>query len=611
VDPKIISNPFSYKKFLEKENPTILQMTPSGWRRIVQTEWHPSDSMKLLSGGEALPEDLANNLLKHVAYIWNVYGPTETTIWSTIKKITTANKITIGKEIFNTKIFVVSSSNTLLPYGIAGELCIGGDGVTPGYINNSIETKKKFIQLKIDENNSIPVYKTGDKVKQLKTGELIFLGRIDTQIKKYGYRIELGEIETQLLKHKHIKNAAVCFDTEDENVAIKAYIVPKNINTFSTDSLTPYLLRFLPTYMIPNQYVIINNMPKLANGKINRNVLKNFKTISNQVNKTITEANYSLMRHLWAKVPNKQDIELDDNFFQVGGNSLIALKLLISIEKSFNRKIEFVQLIQYPTPRKLMNQLYQKEKNVNLVKKSTIPSPILRLNRVNSNKNIFLIHPIGGHIFWFASLAQYIKSDWNVYGIQDPGVINGNVYFLTLEEMCQFYQRAIKKIQPKGPYYLAGASFGATAAFEIAKELSKDKEHVDFVGLFDGWAKYPKKINTQKFMQNNMWRQYHEMETKTLASQSFLMKPIVDIHWQRSNMLAEYKLEYIPVPLTLFKPTETMSIFKSIDCDDNGWRSYTNKLDIIQVPGNHESIFYEDNLRTLSKKLFDCLKKHC
>ena len=608
VNPTILNNPDLYKQFLEKEVPTVLQMTPSGWRRMIQTGWVPLPTMTLLSGGEALSKDIASILLKHVPYFWNVYGPTETTIWSTVKKIKNPRKITVGKAIANTNLFVVSHWDTLLPSGIPGELCIGGDGVAPEYINNIEETNRRFINIKID-STCMRVYKTGDKVIAGNKDELTFLGRFDEQIKQYGYRIELGEIEAQLLKHDNIKNAAVFFGLENETPIIKAFVELKKTDRFFINSLKNYLYQFLPHYMMPGQYVVVEHIPTLANGKIDRRSLNNLKTICKRRSQKITTADYSLMLYLWTKVLKKNDIMLDDNFFQVGGNSLLALRLLINLEKSFNRKITFTMLLQCPTPRELMNQLYHWKKSKKPIQRTAVPNPIVRLNQTKSNKNLFLIHPIGGHIFWFASLSQHMKQDWNIYAIQDPGVITGNVYFLNLEEMCQFYQNAIRKIQPKGPYYLGGASFGATAAFEIAKQLLQANEKINFVGLFDGWANYPKAINTKKFMQNNMWRQYHEMETKTLGAQSFLMKPIIDIHWQRSNMLSKYKLECIPVTLTLFKSLETMLVFKSIDCDDNGWQPYTNKLNIIRVPGTHESMFYGDNVSTLGKKILEYLQK--
>ncbi len=345
-----------------------MQATPSFYEEFVKDD-HNFNALKemkaLLVGGEALKEKVASKLLEvDRGVLYNMYGPTETTIWSTVKKIQDKKKITIGKPIANTKIYILDNHLQLCPVGVSGELYIGGDGVSKGYIHNQELTDDRFIPDPFTNNEKI--YRTGDIAKWLPNGELYYLGRTDHQVKIRGYRIELLEIENVICDIPGIVQSAVTTYMADEQVHVAAYL--KNEHKDKEHLIRQTLQLRLPNYMLPTQLVFIEELPLTPNGKIDKKRLPS-PTNSNRELKQVTAPRNELekkMVEIWSTYLNTKKIGIDDNFFEIGGNSMKAFQLLTTINEKLQLDLKIISFFQFPTIRLLVEDLRRSEDQIEI-----------------------------------------------------------------------------------------------------------------------------------------------------------------------------------------------------------------------------------------------------
>ncbi len=255
---------------IESGSATVVQATPATFQMLMAAEWETRKKLKLLVGGEALSKELADEMLKRSDDVWNVFGPTETTIWSTVARVRKNERITIGRPIGNTSIYILDDRKQPVPVGVPGELYIGGDGVAKGYIKRPELNEKAFVPNPFKRNDTI--YKTGDLARYLADGSIEYLGRIDFQVKIRGFRIELGEIESALLKFNELQEAVVAVREDNPgNKRLVAYLIPKDSSDPpSRRELDESLGKTLPDYMIPSSYVVLNSFPLTLNRKVNR-----------------------------------------------------------------------------------------------------------------------------------------------------------------------------------------------------------------------------------------------------------------------------------------------------------------------------------------------------
>jgi amino acid adenylation domain-containing protein len=353
-------------------NPTIMQATPATWRlllvaglseaRFNNAEFNDAKAekpqIKALIGGEALPNDLVSDLLPCVKELWNMYGPTETTIWSTCQRITDAAvPIEIGTPIANTQCYILDEQQRLLPSGVPGELYIGGKGVSHGYLHQENLTQERFIECPDFAEGLL--YKTGDRVTRLAQGVLRYHNRLDLQVKIRGYRIELGEIEHQLLALPELLSGAVI--AHDQRIL--AFYVLKANTKLSKLKIRKHLAKVLPKHMLPDFYVELESLPLTPAGKIDRKKLAQFEMQSNETSKdqmptTTSELYYG---NIWANLLNKapNTISVQDNFFDIGGHSLLSLQVVAQTKKDHGVQIPAAALvlntlgqlaINYPLP---------------------------------------------------------------------------------------------------------------------------------------------------------------------------------------------------------------------------------------------------------------------
>lgn len=347
----------SLLKTLETAKITMMQATPSTWRMMIEAGWDGSDNLKALCGGETLQVDLAEELIPRCKEVWNMYGPTETTIWSTCYHlIDPKGPILVGRPIANTQAYILDDRLRPVPVGVAGELYLGGYGVALGYMNLPEQTSKSFIPNPFiipGQPNSL-MYKTGDLCRYMPTGDLEHCGRIDHQVKVRGFRIELGEIENTLSSHAMIRQA-ICvvkeFSAGDSRIA--AYIVPENSQRPDDVIIKDYLREKLPGYMIPQYFMDIDVLPLTPAGKIDRKKLQAELEIgseSSQVSYVACETPTEIsVARIWEEVLKLETISKIDNFFNIGGHSLLAARVISRINREFDVVIKLGELFQRPT----------------------------------------------------------------------------------------------------------------------------------------------------------------------------------------------------------------------------------------------------------------------
>ncbi|MEH2466951.1 MAG: amino acid adenylation domain-containing protein [Nostoc sp.] len=343
-------------KALTTSGATFMQPTPVTWRLLLAAGWQGSPQLKMISTGEALPRELANQLLLKGACLWNLYGPTETTIWSTGYKVTTGNKaISIGYPLANTQIYILDSHLQPVPIGISGELYIGGEGLARGYLNRPELTAEKFISNPFSPNPKSRLYKTGDLARYLPDGHIEYLGRIDYQIKLRGFRIELGEIETALLQHPGVKEGVVIVreDTSNENNLVGYIVAETGQDSLQVISqLRRFLKQQLPDFMVPTIFMALEAMPLTPNGKVDRKALP-----EPDASRPELEANYVAPRtpieqqiaDIWMQVLNVKRVGIYDNFFELGGYSLVGIQVVSRVRQALQVEILMSNLFELPT----------------------------------------------------------------------------------------------------------------------------------------------------------------------------------------------------------------------------------------------------------------------
>jgi amino acid adenylation domain-containing protein len=336
---------------IQNEKATVMQATPATWRLLLSSGWVGSSDLKILCGGEAFPPDLVDALLKRSKCVWNMYGPTETTVWSTcFNVIDSKQPMRIGKPIGNTQVYIANKSLSHLPIGVYGELYIGGTGVTLGYLNRNDLTQKSFINNPF--GNGL-LYKTGDLARFHDDGTIEYLRRVDTQVKIRGFRIELGEIEGALTSHNDIANVAVIkVEPSPGDVRLAAYIVSKNGKSLNGSELKAHLKGKLPEYMVPQHFIDIETLPTTPAGKVDRKVLAaNFKSTSSSG--TEYEApklkNELALAAIWEEVLGVSRVGLKDNFFDLGGHSLLVTQVISRIRKTIGIELNMRTFFEIPT----------------------------------------------------------------------------------------------------------------------------------------------------------------------------------------------------------------------------------------------------------------------
>jgi len=338
---EVISDGELLDEAIEDHSITVMQATPSTWRLLLAAGFEGRDTFRALCGGEAFPKDLAQRLLEVCGEVWNMYGPTETTVWSTCVKLSSPlERITIGRPIDNTTIYVVDDRGHRTPWGVAGELWIGGEGVALGYHGRPELTAERFVASPFGPGR---VYKTGDQVRLVAGGELEYLRRNDNQVKLRGFRIELGEIETALSTLPEVASAAVLVrEDRPGDQRLVAYLVVNEGARLEDAALRTKLREGLPDYMVPQHFVQLERFPLTPNGKLDRKALPAPTEMGVEPSSHFvapTTDSEKRLAELWQQVLGLPRVGGTDNFFELGGHSLLCLQMTAQLERQTGRRL--------------------------------------------------------------------------------------------------------------------------------------------------------------------------------------------------------------------------------------------------------------------------------
>jgi amino acid adenylation domain-containing protein len=455
---------------------TLMQATPSTWRLLIEAGWKGSRTLRVLCGGEALSRELADQLLARCASLSNLYGPTETTIWSSAAKIHANRPISIGRPLANTEMYVLDDALNPVPVGVPGELHIGGAGLARGYLNRPELTREKFVANPFHPHTRL--YKTGDLARYRADGEIEFLGRIDHQIKLRGYRIEPGEIEACLAQHAKITEAAVTArEDRPGDRRLVAYVVPRDAESPpSMSELRQTLKTRLPDYMLPSSFVVIDKLPLTPNGKLDRKALPAPDRLdagaSQVAPRTPLEAQLAA---IFATVLQIKSVGARDNFFDLGGHSFLVLRVLAEIEKAFGQRLSVATLFQAATVEEIAKSLAAENSHES-------SDVIVPLNPRGTTPPLFSVWM--GISTELRSLSRCLGPEQRMYGINshwDPTKMR----MTRIEEMAAYYLTHLRKIQPHGPYYLSSDCVSTLTALEMAQQLSAQGEEVRALILID------------------------------------------------------------------------------------------------------------------------------
>jgi amino acid adenylation domain-containing protein len=343
---------------LQQYKPTVMQATPATWKMLIAAGWRGDSRLKILCGGEALDTELARSLVVRSDELWNMYGPTETTIWSAALRIADAGmkSIPVGRPIRNTKFYVLDEAGEPVPQGVAGELWIGGDGLARGYLNRDDLTAERFVVCPFVDRPAARMYRTGDLVRYRQEGTLDFFGRLDHQVKLRGYRIELGEIEAVMRGCEGILDAVTVLRADGADKRLVGYLAYEGDELPETAEVRSRLRDALPEYMVPSALVFLKELPRLPNGKLDRSALPAPEQSAAANAEAFAAPDTDMQQAVAAafgKILKIERMGVDSNFFDLGANSLLMVRVHVELNRRIEPGIPLISFFQYPTVRSL------------------------------------------------------------------------------------------------------------------------------------------------------------------------------------------------------------------------------------------------------------------
>jgi amino acid adenylation domain-containing protein len=460
---------------------------------------------EVLVGGEVIPPHFAASFIKLFPHkrLMNVYGPTETTTFSNATTLTIqdtqATELPIGKPVTGYQTYVLDVNLEPVPTGVIGELYIAGEGVARGYLDRPGLTAERFIACP-HHHSGARMYKTGDRVRQRADGAIVYLSRLDNQVKIRGFRIELGEIESCLIKEfTSLAQVHVIVREIANEKRIVAYFVPHaHQRTPTANEIREKLLEKLPDYMVPSYYVSLEKIPLNVNGKIDLSKLPDPSTIQSSSTETRVPRTPQevLLCRMFSELTGTDLVGIDDNFFAIGGHSLLAISLIAKLRDQAGYSLSLASLFEHPTVQTLAKHLV-----------SSGPakySPLLALRKTGSAPPLFCIHPGGGNATVYTHLCNALGNNQPVWALQARGLEDGETVQDRIDDMSVDYVTAIRSIQPHGPYHLLGWSLGGTIAQEMAAQLETQGEQVKLLALMDTAAIYPEHVLSEEWTNEKM-----------------------------------------------------------------------------------------------------------
>jgi amino acid adenylation domain-containing protein len=567
----------------------------------------------VIVAGEACPLDIVQCHYQRLPQttLYNEYGPTEATVWCTVYRVPAKGvetPVPIGRPTANTQVFILDKDHRLVPIGVPGELYIGGDGLARGYLNRPELTADKFIASPFGQDR---LYKTGDLVRYLPDGNIQFLGRIDHQVKIRGYRIELDEIQLALNQHPQIRESVVVAWGSEQGPRLVAYFVPISESVPSRTDLRSFLQAKLPDYMLPSVYVELDVLPLTPNGKINRRALPNPETIHLDQGENLAPRDLLELQliRVWEEVLGIENVGVMDNFFEIGGHSLLAIRLVSRIQQFTGVKLPLASLFQAPTVEQLAS----------LMRRDgwTVPtSALVAIQASGTKPPLFFVPGNMGNVFTdLGELARNLRSDQPFYGLQDS-VENP----IQVAALAEHYVEAIRAVQPQGPYLLGGICSGGLVAYEMAQQLHKHGQQVALLALVESYLFEPglrtyfglaaSLVGQLLRGTTRQLRQVSEVNAAGRGTYLRLKAKVLGNLWG----MVRYPLQSYPGRLELFFTRQGLDW---VNASQSSWRSLARGgVTIHEIPGSHDSITRNNNaeidpvsMQVLADQLQRCIER--
>ena len=641
-----------FHQIVAKHELTVLNLPTAYWQELAR-EWEDRSALVrnnrprvVIVGGEVMSPEALGHWQKtplHTVRLINAYGPTEATITATTFEIsppfyanTTLRRVPIGRPLANREIYILDRYGNPVPVGVVGELHLGGSGLARGYLNCTELTAEKFIPNRFSGETGGRLYKSGDLARYQANGNIEFLGRVDQQVKIRGFRIELGEIEAVLAGHPAVREAAVVAQEDlSAERRLVAYVVTEEERVVTTADLRMFLKEKMPEYMVPADFVTVETLPLMQNGKVDRRALPIPDRSRPALEKAFVAPRNALERQLtqlWEEVLGIQPIGIRDNFFELGGHSLAAVRLFSLIEKRLDKKLPLASVFQGATIEQLANILRDR------AKPTSQSSSLVAIQPGGDKLPLFLMHPAGGHVFPYVHLAHCLGVDRPCYGLQARGLEEGQEPHTRIEDMATYYIEALQALQPEGPYCLGGWSAGGVVAFEMAQQLHAQGHRIALLALLDARIPTLEEDFADEDFEATLLADFiryfslsfDPRESLVLLPKDELLARVLeqakraglvplDIEASQAHPFIElckadfratrnYVLRPYPGRITLFKASQELS---GISSDPTlGWSKWAARgVEVYVVPGNHASMIYKPHVEVLAEKLNACLNQ--
>ncbi len=627
-------DPLVLRRTLERNPITVLQATPTTWRLLVESGWAGTSGLRMFCGGEALAPELARALVTRGAELWNLYGPTEATIWSTAKRLEPGfERVTIGRAIDRTQTYVLDGAHRLVPQGVVGELYIGGDGLARGYLAARGADAERFATIPLGAGAE-RVYRTGDLARVLPDGDIECLGRSDHQVKVRGVRIELGEIESVLRSAPGVQDAVVVARaTAGEASRLVAYWV-------GTPEVDPAVVQErarqrLPEAMQPGAWMRLDAFPLNTNGKIDRAALPEPADPGLASTGVRSRALHELSNHearvaaIWRDLLGRRDIGTDDDFFESGGDSLLAVGLRARLRKEFGVELPLTAIFEGPTVARMTKALERQD--------GLLDRPVaIELRRSESGPPLFCLLGLA----LYQPLANALRADCSVYGVHVPFSLDRESLTPQLVPLLAArYVDTIRETRPHGPYHIGGLCFGGVLAHEVTRQLLEAGEVVESLSLFDAMlpraqhrlhAKQLLHLCRRVVQEPQNVQVWLEGWSTRFASRARLRAGSLgflhDLFLGRQSATpAELRVLSPEAEMAaksydrLARPVQTSTLlFRATNRDfppwldiapDYGWSSLTHKFSTHDVSGGHVEIMQEPHVQAIARVLDDVFRR--